>query len=68
MIATVHDEIVFEGERGLMENPETHKLIASIMETPDVARALPIRISLGVSAESWMDGKDENKSGPVMWR
>jgi DNA polymerase-1 len=63
LIATVHDEVAIEGPIEMIEDPETHKLVARIMESPDVPIAVPYRISLGTSRTSWLEAKREEKDG-----
>ena len=55
IVASVHDETLFEVPLDLLERPETTRALVRLVETvPDgVAFSVPIRSSAGISAESW---------------
>jgi len=55
IVASVHDETLFEIPLGLLERPETTRALVRLIETvPDgIALSVPIRSAAGISAESW---------------
>jgi DNA polymerase-1 len=55
IVASVHDETLFEVPLDLLERPETTRALVRLVETVPggVAFSVPIRSSAGISGESW---------------
>lgn len=55
----VHDEVVSMVPEDRMLDPEVHKHIINILESPSVKFTVPIKTSLGVSKKSWYEASSD---------
>ena len=60
--AVVHDEVGFRGPREVVEDQSMRCYIRDILETPEFALRVPIRVSCGYSETNWaIAGSDEGR-------
>lgn len=66
LVATVHDELLFEGPTEIIEDPRTISDIVSCMEHPAIEKTLrvPIRCSYGLSRKHWREAADGEERIP----
>lgn len=60
-LANVHDEAVIQGPSHLIEDPRTIRDIINLMEHPEKAISVPIRVAYGVSRLNWKDACKQHK-------
>jgi DNA polymerase-1 len=63
ILAVVHDEIVLEAPGAdCVESGPLVRDIARILENPSVTFEIPLKVQIGVSGVSWLDGKSDEKA------
>lgn len=65
--ATVHDEILFKGEKKLMQSPETIYYIGKVMETISKPLRIPMRVSFGSSEKHWAEAAKLSDIDRTAW-
>ena len=65
--ALVHDETLMEGPTEVVRDPRVRRDVAAIMERPARPIRVPVRVSVGVSAESWAAAGADGNTSPVAY-
>ena len=53
IVASVHDETLFEGPTEIMESYATQRMLVDIMESPATPLRVPVRCAINVSSKHW---------------
>lgn len=67
IVASVHDETLFEGPEEVMNDPRVKRDIACMMESPSVDIRVPVRTSAGVSSLHWREAGSDDVAKPVSY-
>jgi DNA polymerase-1 len=59
LVSSVHDETLFEGPSEIIEDPRTIRDLVLCLEDPQVELRIPIRVSAGLSRETWKQASKE---------
>lgn len=65
--AIVHDEILFEAPIEVARDFRTIRDLVALMESPDIDLRVPVRCSVGVSANNWYEAGSDEVAKPLQY-